>query len=277
MIRVFTRSHEREKSFKIAGACLFGSILLTIPTGFIFRSYDHYFRYAHIHYWFWVFSIILESVCILPQLLLLRQTNIPTVIDSFYLLTLGSYRALYFINWIYRGAKHQSTDAVSIIFGAVQTVLYLDFAWVYYTRQRVKLRAGGIVDSDDMSRGWIIQRLLGTGKRSFDAERNREANSNTGFSGDGYTRPEENDTAPASRSWGARGISVSADEGVLEDHTNGDADVRANGAGVKRDYRDERGAQADETRGILEGTEDDEDDGLPLPATSDESTQEWRN
>jgi hypothetical protein len=32
-------------------------------------------------------------VCVLPQLLLLRQTTVPTVIDSYYLLALGSYRA----------------------------------------------------------------------------------------------------------------------------------------------------------------------------------------
>ena len=40
--------------------------------------------------WLWVFSEMLESVCILPQLILLRQTTVPTVIDSFYLLALGS-------------------------------------------------------------------------------------------------------------------------------------------------------------------------------------------
>ena len=45
----------------------------------------------------WTFSIILESVCVLPQLLLLRQTSVPTVLDSYYLVTLGSYRFLYIL------------------------------------------------------------------------------------------------------------------------------------------------------------------------------------
>src|SRR3954452_19220917 len=103
----------------------------------------------------YTFSIILESVCILPQLLLLRQTSVPTVIDSFYLLALGSYRAFYILNWIERKVDevYWRPDPVSITFGIVQTALYLDFAWVYWTRQRVKLRYGGIVDSDDISRG----------------------------------------------------------------------------------------------------------------------------
>lgn len=42
----------------------------------------------------WVFSEILESICVVPQLLLMRQTTVPTVIDSFYLATLGTYRFL---------------------------------------------------------------------------------------------------------------------------------------------------------------------------------------
>jgi hypothetical protein len=41
-------------------------------------------------------------VCVLPQLLLLRQTTVPTVIDSYYLLALGSYRGFYILNWIHR-------------------------------------------------------------------------------------------------------------------------------------------------------------------------------
>jgi hypothetical protein len=112
---------------------------------------------------FWTFSQILESVCILPQLLLLRQTTVPTVIDSYYLLTLGSYRAFYILNWIWREVDitDRGPQPVSIIFGVLQTAFYVDFAWVYYSRQRVKLRNGGIVDADDMRNGWLLRTVFG--------------------------------------------------------------------------------------------------------------------
>lgn len=66
----------------------------------------------------------------LPQLLLLRQTTVPTVIDSFYLITLGSYRAFYILNWILRLATEHHVDAIAFVFGIIQTALYIDFAWV---------------------------------------------------------------------------------------------------------------------------------------------------
>ncbi len=155
----------------------------------------------------WTFSIILESVCVLPQLLLLRQTTVPTVIDSFYLLTLGSYRAFSILNWILRYAYERHFEPIAVIFGIVQTAFYVDFAWVYWTRQRVKLRNGGVVDSDDLSLGLLISRLLGSGSSTLDEEcrgaSNHSANGSRRF--------------PAGKGlgWGARGISVSADEDTL--------------------------------------------------------------
>ena len=152
----------------------------------------------------WTFSIILESVCVLPQLLLLRQTTVPTVIDSFYLVTLGSYRAFYIVNWILRAAKEHYFDPIAVIFGIVQTAFYVDFAWVYWTRQRVKLRNGGVVDSDDLSRGWLVSRILGRSGDDFDEE-------------GGETQGRARGGAPQGRGeWGIRGISISADDQVLD-------------------------------------------------------------
>lgn len=174
----------------------------------------------------WVFSQILESICVLPQLLLLRQTTVPTVIDSFYLITLGSYRAFYCINWFVRefdGGRKPS--AVSVIFGIIQTALYIDFAWVYYTRQRVKLRGGGVVDADDMRRGWLLQRIFG--KRFQAVEEDEETG---GFLGDDSGR-NENRRGGARPKWGSRGISVSADDGILEtERQNRDHDEELDGA-----------------------------------------------
>lgn len=152
----------------------------------------------------WSFSIILESVCILPQLILLRQTTVPTVIDSFYLLTLGSYRGFYILNWIVKTAQKQKVDAVAEIFGIIQTAFYVDFAWVYYTRQRVKLRNGGVVDSDDLSRGWLLSRLFRSNAECLSEE-------------DGAVNNEVPSAGPGiggriKGKWGVRGISVSADD-----------------------------------------------------------------
>jgi hypothetical protein len=150
----------------------------------------------------WTFSIILESVCVLPQLVLLRQTDVPTVIDSFYLLTLGSYRAFYILNWITRAIQEHQSDPIPDIFGVIQTAFYVDFAWVYWTRQRVKLRNGGVIDSDDLSRGWLLSRLLGGQSGDLDAE---EATGNPAGN------PPNSRTSGRGK-WGARGVSVTADD-----------------------------------------------------------------
>lgn len=154
-------------------------------------------------------------------MLLLRQTTVPTVIDSFYLATLGSYRAFYILNWILRGStekQQQPIFPISVTFGVIQTLFYFDFAWVYWSRQRVKLRGGGVVDGEDMSKGWLVSRILGRRYSEDDADDEETAR----FMGqeEGIIRP----TAPQhSNSWGARGISVSADEGMLDGHGGGKA------------------------------------------------------
>lgn len=48
----------------------------------------------------WTFSIYLESVAILPQLFLVSKTGEAESITSHYLFALGSYRALYLLNWV---------------------------------------------------------------------------------------------------------------------------------------------------------------------------------
>ena len=163
----------------------------------------------------WTFSIVLESVCVLPQLLLLRQTTVPTVIDSYYLVALGSYRAFYILNWIVRVASEKGYwDPISWIFGVVQTALYLDFAWVYWTRQRVKLRGGGIVDSDDLSRGWLVSRLIGRERHDVEDEERQPALNTANGSANGSAR---SGTRRTHNKWGPHGISVSADDDLAED------------------------------------------------------------
>lgn len=153
-------------------------------------------------------------MCVLPQLLLLRQTTVPTVIDSYYLACLGSYRALYILNWMVRGfGSEKHWDPIALIFGIIQTAFYVDFAWVYYSRQRVKLRNGGVVDSDDYNKSWIVNRVVNFRARRTSADEEQ------------YLREEETegDSQPNTNRWGARGISVAADD-TLDNHGHGHED-----------------------------------------------------
>lgn len=216
-----------------------------------------------------MFSQILESVCVLPQLLLLRQTTVPTVITSLYIVFLGSYRGLYLINWILRefDTDGRPPNAISVIFGIIQTALYLDFGWVYWTRQRVKLRNGGVVDADDMRRGWLLSRIFG-GKQF--AQQDHADEENAPFFNDhqasrgGASAAGAGGRGGASRTkWGTRGISVSADEGVLE------AEQSFQDEGVTDVDQDARMQDPDE---LARALDEDEDDAPPPPVSKKSPT-----
>lgn len=86
----------------------------------------------------WTFSIYLETVAILPQLFLVSKTGEAETITSHYLMALGSYRALYILNWIWRYYAEGFFDLIAIVAGIVQTVLYCDFFYLYITRGKMK-------------------------------------------------------------------------------------------------------------------------------------------
>jgi len=82
----------------------------------------------------WSFSIWLEAVAILPQLFMLQRTGEAETITTHYLAALGAYRALYIPNWIYRYFAEGVVDPIAVTAGIVQTGLYLDFFYVYFTK-----------------------------------------------------------------------------------------------------------------------------------------------
>ncbi|KZT22504.1 ER lumen protein retaining receptor [Neolentinus lepideus HHB14362 ss-1] len=82
----------------------------------------------------WSFSIFLESVAILPQLFMLQRTGEAETITTHYLAALGAYRTLYIPNWIYRYFSEGYVDPIAVTAGLVQTGLYLDFFYVYFTK-----------------------------------------------------------------------------------------------------------------------------------------------
>lgn len=82
----------------------------------------------------WSFSIWLEAVAILPQLFMLQRTGEAETITTHYLAALGAYRALYIPNWIYRYFTEGLVDPIAVTAGIVQTGLYIDFFYVYFTK-----------------------------------------------------------------------------------------------------------------------------------------------
>ncbi|KAF2097506.1 ER lumen protein retaining receptor [Rhizodiscina lignyota] len=82
----------------------------------------------------WAFSIWLESVAILPQLFMLQRTGEAENITTHYIFALGIYRALYIPNWIYRYFFDSYFDPIAVVAGIIQTVLYSDFFYIYYTK-----------------------------------------------------------------------------------------------------------------------------------------------
>lgn len=276
---VYPRTREREIAWKLAALVLGVTILLSPFVMLAFsddRSFSEYL---------WTVSQVLESVAVLPQLLLLRQTTIPTVITSFYIVFLGSYRGLYLINWIQRefDTNMKKPNPTSVLFGIIQTALYIDFAWVYWSRQRVKLRNGGVVDADDLSRGWLLRRIFGNkrfggrggadgGLDDGDDEESAPALGRGGFNhhqqssssrglGVGGNNGGSNNTRPK---WGSRGISISADEGVFEaERARGDAFDDGDDDeehGVTDVDPDARMRDPDELARVLDEEEEEEED-----------------
>ena len=115
--------------------------------------FNYKFRFAEV---MWSFSIFLESVAILPQLFMLQRTGEAETITTHYLAALGGYRAFYIPNWIYRSVwlslsrccvdpdglfnfynrwyTDDSVDIIAVVAGLVQTGLYADFFYVYFTK-----------------------------------------------------------------------------------------------------------------------------------------------
>ncbi|XP_020106189.1 ER lumen protein-retaining receptor A-like [Ananas comosus] len=91
----------------------------------------------------WAFSIYLEAVAILPQLVLLQRSRNVDNLTGQYVFFLGAYRAFYILNWIYRYFTEQHFSRwIPWIAGLVQTGLYADFFYYYYLswKNNVKLQ-----------------------------------------------------------------------------------------------------------------------------------------
>ncbi|CAL8090025.1 unnamed protein product [Calicophoron daubneyi] len=109
----------------------FSVIVILIPSVLLGLIANYEFTPIEI---LWAFSIYLESVAIMPQLFMISKTGEAETITSHYLCALGLYRAFYLFNWAYRYYVEQYLDYVAVVAGVVQTLLYCDFFYLYFTK-----------------------------------------------------------------------------------------------------------------------------------------------
>lgn len=88
----------------------------------------------------WTFSIYLESISILPQLIVLQRYREVENLTGNYVFFMGAYRALYILNWIYRAHFEHGYQHHWVVYfcGVLQTLLYADFFYYY-----LKAKASG--------------------------------------------------------------------------------------------------------------------------------------
>ncbi len=119
------------------------------PSAFLALIFNYTFNFTEV---LWAFSIYLEALAILPQLFMLQRTGEAEAITTHYLAALGAYRALYIPNWLYRYAffslsrsvlpfdtqfryfSEGTVDPIAVVAGLVQTGLYVDFFYIYFTK-----------------------------------------------------------------------------------------------------------------------------------------------
>lgn len=106
----------------------FNVLFLIIPCGILAIFINEYFSFTEI---LWTFSIYLEAVAIIPQIMVVhenaKQTGWVENLTSHYVFSLGSYRALYLINWIYRFITEVGyRDWITWVSGLIQTIIYCE-------------------------------------------------------------------------------------------------------------------------------------------------------
>eukprot|EP01055_Gregarina_sp_Pseudo9_P001893 Gregarina_sp_Pseudo_9__1892@NODE_2299_length_1051_cov_239_843874_g2116_i0_p1_GENE_NODE_2299_length_1051_cov_239_843874_g2116_i0NODE_2299_length_1051_cov_239_843874_g2116_i0_p1_ORF_typecomplete_len220_score23_27ER_lumen_recept/PF00810_18/1_4e52PQloop/PF04193_14/7_5e02PQloop/PF04193_14/5PQloop/PF04193_14/1_4e03PQloop/PF04193_14/0_0067PQloop/PF04193_14/6_7e02_NODE_2299_length_1051_cov_239_843874_g2116_i0294953 len=80
----------------------------------------------------WTFSIWLEAVAIMPQLVLLQKNRVVENLTSNYVFAMGLYRTFYILNWIYRYYTEYYINWIGWIGGVIQVALFIDFFYYYW-------------------------------------------------------------------------------------------------------------------------------------------------
>jgi len=112
---------------------------LLIPCALVSLVTTHDYHPAEL---LWTFSLWLESVAIVPQLIMVHAQareagGFVDALTSDYVFCLGGYRALYLVNWIYRAfTETHYSNWLAWTAGLIQTLIYCDFFY-YYARAKL--------------------------------------------------------------------------------------------------------------------------------------------
>ena len=80
----------------------------------------------------WSYSLWLEAVAFIPQIVMLKKIRLIENITSHYVAALGLYRFFYIFNWVYRFYVDDFYCWTQILSGLVQTALYGDLLYYYF-------------------------------------------------------------------------------------------------------------------------------------------------
>ncbi|CAL9777736.1 unnamed protein product [Musa acuminata subsp. burmannicoides] len=130
--KLVRRSYDKEQD-------TFRHFFLVLPCLLLALVMNEKFTFKEV---MWAFSLYLEAVAILPQLVLLQRTKNIDNLTGQYVFLLGAYRAFYIFNWIYRYfTEPHYVHWITWISGLVQTLLYADFFYYYFNswKNNVKL------------------------------------------------------------------------------------------------------------------------------------------
>lgn len=121
--KIVRRSYDKEQD-------TFRHYLLVIPCFILALLLHDKFTFREV---LWAFSIYLEAVAILPQLVLLQRSRNIDNLTGQYVFFLGAYRGFYILNWIYRYfTERHYFRLIPWVSGLVQTALYADFFYYYF-------------------------------------------------------------------------------------------------------------------------------------------------
>jgi ER lumen protein retaining receptor len=114
---------------------------------------DSYFHCAQS--FLWAFSIYMEAVAIVPQMVMLRRKKVVENLTANYIVALGFYRAMYLVNWAYRWFVDPISGTefmIKVAAGLVQTALYVNFFQTYWQSRKAGQFGGDVVMD---SKGYI--------------------------------------------------------------------------------------------------------------------------
>ncbi|TXG47662.1 hypothetical protein EZV62_026956 [Acer yangbiense] len=125
--RTYDKDQDTFRHYLLIAGCFV--LALVLHEKFTFQE-DPYLLNEEI---FWAFSIYLEAVAILPQLVLLQRSGNVDNLTGQYVFFLGAYRGFYILNWIYRYfTEAHFSRWIACLSGLIQTALYADFFYYYF-------------------------------------------------------------------------------------------------------------------------------------------------